>query len=83
MGAAVRSPRHRICLTSAAARRGGDSKFILRRILYRHVSAHREYVTGGWPMIGKLLKDGQGAVLDVKSKLDRAQRPKEIDLWRL
>ena len=34
-------------------------------------------------MIGKLLKDGQGAVLDVKSKLDRAQRPKEIDLWRL
>jgi UDP-N-acetyl-D-galactosamine dehydrogenase len=30
-----------------------------------------------------LLKNGQGVVLDVKSKLDRAQRPKEIDLWRL
>ena len=45
--------------------------------------AHKEYVSGGWPMIGKLLKGGQGAVLDVKSKLDRAQRPKEIDLWRL
>jgi UDP-N-acetyl-D-galactosamine dehydrogenase len=45
--------------------------------------AHREYVAGGWPMIAKLLKGGQGIVLDVKSKLDRAQRPKEIDLWRL
>ena len=45
--------------------------------------AHREYVSGGWPMIAKLLKNGQGIVLDVKSKLDRAQKPKEIDLWRL
>ncbi|MEI8276003.1 MAG: nucleotide sugar dehydrogenase [Hyphomicrobiales bacterium] len=45
--------------------------------------AHRDYVSGGWSMIAKLLKDGQGVVLDVKSKLDRAQRPKEIDLWRL
>ena len=45
--------------------------------------AHKEYVAGGWPMIAKLLKGGQGIVLDVKSKLDRAQRPKEIDLWRL
>lgn len=45
--------------------------------------AHKEYVSGGWPLIAKLLKGGQGVVLDVKSKLDRAQRPKEIDLWRL
>jgi UDP-N-acetyl-D-galactosamine dehydrogenase len=45
--------------------------------------AHKEYVSGGWPLVAKLLKDGQGVVLDVKSKLDRAQRPKEIDLWRL
>jgi UDP-N-acetyl-D-glucosamine/UDP-N-acetyl-D-galactosamine dehydrogenase len=45
--------------------------------------AHKEYVSGGWPLITKLLKGGQGVVLDVKSKLDRAQRPKEIDLWRL
>ena len=45
--------------------------------------AHRDYVAGGWPLIAKLLKGGQGIVLDVKSKLDRAQRPKEIDLWRL
>ena len=45
--------------------------------------AHKDYVDGGWPMIAKLLKGGQGVVLDVKSRLDRAQKPKEIDLWRL
>jgi UDP-N-acetyl-D-galactosamine dehydrogenase len=45
--------------------------------------AHADYVTGGWPMITKLLKGGQGIVLDVKSRLDRAQKPKGIDLWRL
>ena len=45
--------------------------------------AHQDYVSGGWPLIGKLLKDGRGIVLDVKSRLDRAQRPKEIELWRL
>jgi UDP-N-acetyl-D-galactosamine dehydrogenase len=45
--------------------------------------AHADYVTGGWPMIAKLLKGGQGIVLDVKSRLDRAQKPKGIDLWRL
>ena len=26
---------------------------------------------------------GKGAVLDVKSKLDRGQKPEGIDLWRL
>ncbi|MDO9412528.1 MAG: nucleotide sugar dehydrogenase [Pseudolabrys sp.] len=45
--------------------------------------AHHEYISGGWPYISKLLKGGQGVVLDVKSKLDREQRPKEIYLWRL
>ena len=44
---------------------------------------HKEYVTGGWPLITKLLKGGQGAVLDVKAKLDRLQKPEGIDLWRL
>ena len=37
----------------------------------------------GWPLVAKLLKGGEGIVLDVKSKLDRAQKPKGIDLWRL
>jgi len=45
--------------------------------------AHSDYVAGGWPLIGKLLKDGRGIVLDVKAKLDRAKKPKGIDLWRL
>jgi UDP-N-acetyl-D-galactosamine dehydrogenase len=45
--------------------------------------AHRDYVAGDWPLIVKLLKGGQGVVLDVKGKLDRAKRPEGIDLWRL
>ena len=45
--------------------------------------AHEDYVTGGWPLITRLLKGGQGIVLDVKSRLDRAQKPEGIDLWRL
>ncbi len=45
--------------------------------------AHDEYVTGGWPLVTRLLKDGRGVVLDVRSKLDRALQPKGIELWRL
>jgi UDP-N-acetyl-D-galactosamine dehydrogenase len=45
--------------------------------------AHDEYVSGGWPLVQKLLKNQKGLVLDVKSLLDRAQRPEQIELWRL
>jgi len=45
--------------------------------------AHRDYIRGGWPLMTRLLKDGKGIVLDVKSKLDRAQKPEHIELWRL
>ena len=45
--------------------------------------AHQEYVAGGWPLVKRLLKDGKGIVLDVKCKLDRAQKPEGIELWRL
>jgi UDP-N-acetyl-D-galactosamine dehydrogenase len=45
--------------------------------------AHKDYVAGGWPLVTKLLKGGQGIVLDVKAKLDRAGKPQGIDLWRL
>ena len=45
--------------------------------------AHRDYVVGGWGLVQRLLKDGKGLVLDVKQKLDRAQRPEGIELWRL
>jgi UDP-N-acetyl-D-galactosamine dehydrogenase len=44
---------------------------------------HKEYIDGGWPMVGRLLKNGVGVVLDVKSRLDRARKPSGIDLWRL
>jgi UDP-N-acetyl-D-glucosamine/UDP-N-acetyl-D-galactosamine dehydrogenase len=45
--------------------------------------AHDDYVSEGWPLIARLLKGGMGTVLDVKSKLDRGQKPEGIDLWRL
>jgi len=45
--------------------------------------SHAEYVKGGWPLVTRLLKGGQGVVLDIKSQLDRTQKPEGIDLWRL
>jgi UDP-N-acetyl-D-galactosamine dehydrogenase len=45
--------------------------------------AHQEYIKEGWPLTKRLLKGGQGAVFDIKSKLDRATKPEGIDLWRL
>jgi len=45
--------------------------------------AHRDYVTGGWPLIGKLLNERRGIVLDVKARLDRTKKPEGIELWRL
>jgi UDP-N-acetyl-D-glucosamine/UDP-N-acetyl-D-galactosamine dehydrogenase len=45
--------------------------------------AHQDYVAKGWPLVTKLLKGGEGIVLDVKSRLDRGKKPKGIDLWRL
>jgi UDP-N-acetyl-D-galactosamine dehydrogenase len=45
--------------------------------------AHGDYVSQGWPLITRLLKGGEGTVIDVKSRLDRACKPEGIDLWRL
>jgi UDP-N-acetyl-D-glucosamine/UDP-N-acetyl-D-galactosamine dehydrogenase len=45
--------------------------------------AHRDYVAGSWPLVTKLLKNGEGIVFDVKARLDRAQKPEGINLWRL
>lgn len=45
--------------------------------------AHDLYVQGGWVLLTRLLRDGGGIVLDVKSQLDRRQRPERIELWRL
>jgi len=44
---------------------------------------HREYIQEGWPLIVRLLKGGNGTVLDVKSRLDRGGKPEGVDLWRL
>jgi UDP-N-acetyl-D-glucosamine/UDP-N-acetyl-D-galactosamine dehydrogenase len=44
---------------------------------------HQTYSSGGWPLISRLLKDGGGVVMDVKSKLDRGAAPAEVVLWRL
>jgi UDP-N-acetyl-D-galactosamine dehydrogenase len=45
--------------------------------------AHRDYVTEGWPLMMRLLKGGEGAVVDVKSRLDRNGKPEAVELWRL
>jgi UDP-N-acetyl-D-galactosamine dehydrogenase len=45
--------------------------------------AHKDYVAGSWPLVAKLLKNGKGIVLDVKTRLDRAKKPEGVDLWRL
>ncbi len=45
--------------------------------------AHDEYVSQGWGLIQKLLRDGDGTVFDVKGTLDRATKPSAIELWRL
>ena len=45
--------------------------------------AHEAYISGGWPLVQRLLKGGEGVVLDVKRRLDRSAKPEGIDLWRL
>jgi UDP-N-acetyl-D-galactosamine dehydrogenase len=45
--------------------------------------AHDDYVSAGWSLVTRLLKGGEGIVLDVKGKLDRAKKPAGVDLWRL
>lgn len=45
--------------------------------------AHDKYVEGGLRLMQRLLRDGQGLVFDVKSKLDRGSKPAGIELWRL
>jgi UDP-N-acetyl-D-galactosamine dehydrogenase len=45
--------------------------------------AHEPYVEGGWPLIRRLLGKDGGLVLDVKTRLDRASKPADVELWRL
>ena len=45
--------------------------------------AHADYLTRGWPMVAGMLRDGMGVVMDVKSCLEPAARPADVELWRL
>jgi UDP-N-acetyl-D-galactosamine dehydrogenase len=45
--------------------------------------AHEPFVRGGWGLLTRLLRGGGGIVFDVKSQLDRAQRPNCVELLRL
>lgn len=44
---------------------------------------HAAYLDGGWGFIERCLVEGQGIVMDVKSKLDPAKAAPSIELWRL
>lgn len=44
---------------------------------------HREYLADGWGTVTARLRDGRGAVLDVKGRLDRETLPADLTLWRL
>lgn len=44
---------------------------------------HREYIDGGWELIQRLLKNGSGTLVDVKSSLKKGEKPESIELWRL
>jgi UDP-N-acetyl-D-galactosamine dehydrogenase len=45
--------------------------------------AHDVFLERGWPFIQELLREGRGLVFDVKARLDRSQKPVDVDLWRL
>src|SRR5712691_4831903 len=44
---------------------------------------HNAYVAEGWRCVVPLLKNGRGVVIDIKARLDRAEKPEGIELWRL
>ena len=45
--------------------------------------AHKEFRDGGWDLARKILRDGEGVVMDVRGFLDRAVQPAGLTLWRL
>jgi len=44
---------------------------------------HNAYLAEGWRCVVPLLKNGRGVVVDVKARLDRAEKPDGVELWRL
>jgi len=45
--------------------------------------SHAQYIEKGWSLVQSQLKDQSGIVIDIKSALDRSEKPEEIRLWRL
>jgi UDP-N-acetyl-D-glucosamine/UDP-N-acetyl-D-galactosamine dehydrogenase len=45
--------------------------------------AHDLYLALGWPLIVRLLRNGRGLVIDVKSALDPLEKPPGIEIWGL
>lgn len=45
--------------------------------------SHNDYITESWRQFDRLLKNGQGIVVDIKSVLDKDNKPENINLWRL
>lgn len=41
-----------------------------------------EVYRAGWPLILPLLANAKGIVIDVKTKLDRSKKPRDVVLWR-
>jgi UDP-N-acetyl-D-galactosamine dehydrogenase len=44
---------------------------------------HQFYRNGGWSLVSRLLKNGKGLVVDVRSCLDRDKTPPNVGLWRI
>jgi UDP-N-acetyl-D-galactosamine dehydrogenase len=45
--------------------------------------AHDSFIRGGWSFVTRLPQNRRSIVLDVKSVLDRRQRPDDVELWRM
>lgn len=45
--------------------------------------SHEDYIKKGWNQFDKLLSNGEGIVVDIKSVFAKEDKPEKIDLWRL
>ena len=44
---------------------------------------HKEYKEVGWKRFERLLIDNEGMVFDIKSILNRREKPEKVELWRI
>ena len=45
--------------------------------------AHDTYVDEGWRLVSRLLREGEGVVVDIKGVLEREAAPRGVTIWRL